>query len=176
MFEVIFREHYNRLCRYASGILNDKDDAEEVVQQMFLSIWEKRQEIDIKVSVKSYLFRAVHNRCLNLIQQIKVRQNYAEGKQSEGIPIAHSPAQVLQGSELEKEIKRALDVLPEQCKKIFELSRFAELKYSEIASQLEISVKTVENQMGKALRILRAELKDYLPIIALLFSWMNLMN
>ena len=170
VFETLFRSYYQSLCRYANGLLNDSDEAEEVVQQMFVTIWEKRSSIEIKISFKSYLYRAVHNSCLNHLEKLKVRQMYvAENSGNEEASAEHSERN-LQKNELQTRISAALLKLPEQCRKVFLLSRQDEMKYSEIADHLGISIKTVENQMGKALRIMREELKEYLPIIILIIS------
>ena len=170
LFEKLFRSYYQSLCRYANGLLNDTDEAEEVVQQMFVTIWEKRSSIEIKVSFKSYLYRSVHNSCLNHLEKLKVRQMYiGQHTGNEEASSDHSERN-LQKSELQARISEALKKLPEQCRKVFLLSRHDEMKYAEIANHLGISIKTVENQMGKALRIMREELKEYLPIIILISS------
>lgn len=166
-FESLFRAFYPRLVQYAHKILQDRDEAEEMVQQVFITLWEQQQELNIHSSLKSYLYRAVHNRCLNSIEKARVRTLYAQetlANTSEEI----QPLQSLQHNELQKEMARALDKLPEQCRRVFELSRYEGLKYAAIAEVLGISVKTVENQIGKALRILRLELKEYLTILLLI--------
>jgi RNA polymerase sigma-70 factor (ECF subfamily) len=163
-FETVFQEHYAPLCRYARQLLPDPDEAEEEVQAMFLALWEKREGLLITVSLKSYLFRAVHNRCLNRIKHTAVRNEYREHVQYVGETTAESPVQTLLGDELAGRLQTAIQKLPEQCRLVFTLSRFDELRYGEIADKLGISIKTVENQIGKALRILRTELSEYLPI------------
>ncbi|WP_317171577.1 RNA polymerase sigma-70 factor [Spirosoma profusum] len=167
-FEAVFRQHYASLCRYARQLLPDADDAEEEVQAMFLALWEKRNGLIITVSLKSYLFRAVHNRCLNRLKHAAVRNEHREYVEYRGEVMADSPAQALIGDELANQLQRAIQKLPEQCRLAFTLSRFEELTYNEIAERLGISIKTVENQIGKALRILRTELSDYLPVILIM--------
>ncbi|GAB3718323.1 RNA polymerase sigma-70 factor [Spirosoma flavus] len=167
-FEAVFRQYYASLCRYARQLLPDADDAEEEVQAMFLALWEKRNGLIISVSLKSYLFRAVHNRCLNRLKHAAVRNEHREYVEYRGEAIADSPVEELMGDELANQLQRAIQKLPEQCRLAFTLSRFEELKYGEIAERLGISIKTVENQIGKALRILRTELSDYLPIVLLM--------
>ncbi|MVM37325.1 RNA polymerase sigma-70 factor [Spirosoma sp. HMF3257] len=169
-FESVFRQYYAPLCRYARQFLPDSDEAEEEVQAMFLVVWEKRDELYISVSLKSYLYRAVHNRCLNRIKHASVRDEHREHTRYLGEASVESPMQMLLGDELSVLVQRAIQKLPEQCRLAFTLSRFEELKYSEIADQLGISIKTVENQIGKALRILRAELSEYLPIVLVVLS------
>lgn len=167
--ESLFKSLYQRLCNYANTILNDIDESEEVVQQVFVQLWEKRETMEITTSVQSYLFRAVRNTSLNKIKHAKVRQIYAEevtamAQQSE-------PATVTTfHNELQNQIHVAIESLPEQCRLVFKLSRFEELKYAEIAEQLGISIKTVENHMGKALKLMREQLKDYLTVWLLFIS------
>ena len=167
-FEELFRSYYQPLCHSANLLLNDIDEAEETVQQVFINLWEKRAEMQIEISVKSYLYKAVRNTALNKIKFDKVRSRYAEEQEmlaGTSEPATHLSSQ----NELQSLIKDAIESLPEQCRIIFKLSRFEEMKYSEIASHLGLSVKTIENQMGKALRIMREKLKDYLVIFLILF-------
>ncbi len=168
--EMLFHDYYEPLCQYAFSFLNDREDAEEVVQNSFVRIWEKRKEISIQTSAKAYLYRMIRNSCLNEIQHQKVKSQHQEltKMDSSGMEQA-SDAMAIRG-ELEQKIRFAMEKLPEQCRIVFSLSRFEELKYKEIAAQLNISVKTVENQMGKALKIMRQELKEYLPLILLLLE------
>lgn len=166
-FEMLFRTYYKPLCQYAYSFLNDKDEAEEVVQSTFISVWEKRSDIRIETSMKSYLYRSVRNGCLNFIKHIKVRKQFVASENLGGEPAHDGVSQKVISGELEGKILAAMKVLPEQCRLVFQLSRFEELKYQEIATQLNISVKTVENHMGKALKIMRQELKEYLPLLLL---------
>ncbi|AKD55207.1 RNA polymerase sigma-70 factor [Spirosoma radiotolerans] len=166
-FESVFRQYYAPLCRYARQLVADPDEAEEEVQAMFLTVWEKRENLAITVSLKAYLYRAVHNRCLNRIKHVSVRNEHQEHTRYLGETLVESPMQTLLGDELSDRLHRAVQKLPEQCRLAFTLSRFEELTYGEIAGQLGISIKTVENQIGKALRILRVELSEYLPALIL---------
>ncbi|MBO0935362.1 RNA polymerase sigma-70 factor [Fibrella sp. HMF5335] len=168
VFEGIFRQHYAPLCRYALPILHDTDEAEEVVQTVFLAIWECRETLLITSSLKAYLYRAVHNRCLNRLDQQKTQAAHRERAATELYADVPSPTQGIIADELNTRLQHAIGQLPEQCRRAFELSRFDELSYKEIADQLGIALKTVENQIGKALRILRTELSDYLPLLCLL--------
>lgn len=165
VFEALFRFYYQRLCNYANTLLKDADESEEAVQQFFARLWEKRESFDVKLSVKSYLYKSVHNACLNKIKQNQMKQAHLE-HESKLEPVSKSSTeQALVIKELEKQIALAIESLPEQCRLIFKLSRFEELKYAEIAGQLNLSVKTVENQMGKALRVMREKLSAYLPTL-----------
>lgn len=170
-FEQAFRAYYQPLCSYAMPLLKDKDEAEEVVQNVFFNIWSKRAELQVSTSFKSYLYRAVQNDCLNKLKHGKVRRMYADDYKKTNDHSGNDVLKTLQGKELNRRIHEALDALPEQCGHVFRLSRFEQLKYAEIAAQLGISVKTVENHMGKALKLMRERLKDYLP--ALLWLMMN---
>jgi RNA polymerase sigma-70 factor, ECF subfamily len=174
VFETLFRDYYERLCNYANTFLNDIDEAEELVQNTFVSFWEKREAIEIHTSVKSYLYKIVHNNCLNRIKHEKVKQDYGNDYRYVAPDGFDNATQQLIGKELEQEINRAIETLPPQCRQVFKLSRFENLTYAEIAEQLDVSVKTIENHMVKALKIMREELKDYLPtLIWILWFKMN---
>lgn len=167
-FDTLFRKYYEPLCHYACSLTDgDLDEAEDLVQQTFVKLWEQRTAIQVQWSVKAYLYKMVHNRCLNRLRDARTREKYKvyNAEQLEQSH-QHEPGAA---SELKERIQVALTTLPPECRRIFELSRFEELKYREIADQLGISIKTVETQMGKALRLMRTELADYLvTLIALL--------
>jgi RNA polymerase sigma-70 factor (ECF subfamily) len=171
-FEMIFKTYYQPLCNYAYSFVQDRDEAEEIVQSTFLSVWEKREDLAIHTSVKPYLYAMVRNAALNVIKHEKVKQQHAAVEVAVAEKSTESVTRTVMAAELEDRIYKALNKLPEQCRLVFKLSRFEELKYAEIADQLNISVKTVENQMGKALRIMREQLKDYLPLLIVLLSRM----
>lgn len=162
MFEKVFRHYYNMLCAYASGIIEDYDEAEDIVQQTMVKIWEKRSDIEISNSLKSYLYRSVHNAALNRKKHSNVRKLYADDYKSRNNVVSEATSIKVIQSELEKAIADSINKLPEQCRLVFKLSRFEDLKYSEIAEHLGISIKTVENQISKALRMLRSDLHDYI--------------
>jgi len=170
VFEMIFRNYYQPLCNYAYTFLQDKEDAEEIVQSTFLLVWEKRDALAIRTSVKPYLYAMVRNACLNVLKHQKVKQRFAGEEIAMADRSRDDVSQHVASNELELRIKVAMNELPEQCRMVFKLSRFEELKYAEIAEQLNISVKTVENHMGKALKIMREQLKDYLPLILVLLN------
>jgi RNA polymerase sigma-70 factor (ECF subfamily) len=167
-FEMMFKSWYSPLCSYASSFVKDKDEAEEIVQSAFISVWEKRTELQIESSLKSYMYRSVRNSSLNRIKHQKIRQQHAAEVKGTLSPQSEPASGKYFAEELEHKIANALEKLPTQCRVVFELSRFGELRYAEIAEKLGISIKTVENQMGKALRIMREELVEYLPLILLL--------
>lgn len=173
-FEKLFRTHYSYLCAFANKFLKDQDAAEEIVQEVFVNLWKKRNELSINTSLKSYLFTAVRNSSLNLIKHINIRENY---KAHNKLEIEHQENYLgdsILANELEERIHTSINMLPTERKKIFILSRYEGLKYREIAEKLNISVKTVENQMGKAMKALRESLKDYLTVtILILLEIMN---
>jgi RNA polymerase sigma-70 factor (ECF subfamily) len=173
IFERTFKTHFKALHAYACTILRSEAMAEEAVQNVFYKLWEKKDQVNIKESVSAYLYRAVYHECLNYMKHSKVRAAY------QSHVIYHNSelekANERTGTkELEARIQTALKELPEQCRTIFQMSRFEELKYREIADELGLSVKTVENQMGKALRVLREKLADLLPLI--IIALLNLLN
>ncbi len=158
VFKQVFMSHYESLCRYAYTILKNAEEAEDVVQSMFVKIWEKREGLEVKHTIRSYLFKAVYHQCLNNLEHRTVKMKHQ-------VQIAHETHAETQlpetfQHELEENIIAAINSLPDQCRIIFMMSRFDELRYAEIASHLNISVNTVENQISKALKILRAKLKD----------------
>lgn len=165
-FELLFRKYYMRLCGFANKFLNDPEESREIVQEVFMKIWEGREDIDPEDSLKSYLFKIAQNLSLNRLRKKKVESKYVEIYKL--VYIDHSEFssyESLLARELEDNITTAINTIPPKCKRVFELSRMEGLKYDEIAKTLNISVKTVEAQMSKALRILRLELKDYLEIL-----------
>ena len=166
-FEQMFKTHFKRLHAYAFTILRDEIQAEEMVQQVFFKLWERNENLSLIGSVSSYLYRAVHNESLNYIKHQKVRSNHQLNVAYSMKNEVEHPAKKIMAGELEKKIHSALNELPEQCRTIFQMSRFDEMKYREIADKLGISIKTVESQMSKALRLLRVKLVDFLIFILL---------
>lgn len=168
-FEVLFKAHYSVLCAYANGFLRDQDASEEVVQEVMFRIWTSRETLIIDSSLKSYLFRAVRNRCMNVIKHLHVRDEYRSFRETQTAVNQRSQEDEMIYSELEEKIRKAIDNLPIERRKVFILSRYDGLTYGEIAKELNISLKTVENQIGKALKTLREELHDYLPWLLFFF-------
>lgn len=160
-FEWLFETYYTPLVRYAFTMLKDEFAAEDITQSVFVSIWESKNRLHIHTSAKALLYKSVYFRCINHINRKKTEKKVMDGiGESE-----YHHSDDLEYQELDEKIRSAIDLLPKECKKIFLLSRLEDLKYKEIAERLDLSVKTIENQMGKALRILRNELKDYLILI-----------
>ena len=159
-FESLFRSSYVSLVRYAKSIVKDHDTGEEIVQELFFRLWQDREKIKIESSLNGYLFRAVHNRCLHLIEHNKVVEKHAQDLAYKQTGKEENPSEIIQYKELQAKIARIIERLPERCGKIFCMNRFDGLKYAEIAEKLSVSVKTVEADMGKALREFRKELTE----------------
>ena len=169
-FEELFHSLYAHLCNFAFGFLKEQPAAEEIVQDTFFKLWEKREELNIQSSIKSYLFSAVRNQCLNQLKHLEIRDTYKAHNEAN---IQHEEQQEFDSAvknELEERIEIAISSLPLERQKIFKLSRFEGKKYKEISEELNISVKTVEGQMSKALKYMREVLKDYLPTIIALWN------
>lgn len=155
-FEEMFNLHYTMLCNVANNIVRDRDAAEDIVQELFASVWRKRDELDLSLNFKGYLLRSVSNASLNYLESNKRKTsltlNDARSEES---------GETLSSLELKKQVRKALDTLPPRCRTIFVLSRIYDMKYREIAEHLDISIKTVENQMGIALEKMRDQLRPY---------------
>ena len=164
-FEELFRTHYSNLCAYANKYVEDIDASEELVQEVFFKLWNKREDIEITSSMQSYLYRAVRNSSLNLIKHIKIREEYKEHNEREMTYSESNFDDDVVATELEEKIRNTIDELPKERKKIFIMSRYDGYKYREIAEKLGISIKTVENQMGKAIKYMRENLSDYITVI-----------
>jgi RNA polymerase sigma-70 factor, ECF subfamily len=170
-FGLLFRKYYPMLCLFSRRFTNDLQTAREVVQDLFILLWEQQNDIKIKTSFKSYILRAVK---YNSIRRV-------ENERRRGIRIDHIPENMEDGAfydhleyaELQMIILEAIASLPDQCKKVFTLHRFHQLKYSEIALTLDISVKTVETHISKALRLIQNYLdKKFLIILVILFFFL----
>jgi RNA polymerase sigma-70 factor, ECF subfamily len=170
-FEQVFKTHFKNLHAYACTIVKDSPAAEGIVQNVFLKLWDRGENLNISSSVTAYLYRAVYNESCNHIKHQKVKQSYSQhAARSMSTATNETASKKVLLAELEQKIKTALSELPEQCRTVFQMSRFEELKYQEIADKLGISIKTVEAHMGKALKLLRLKLVDYLHLITLFFN------
>ena len=169
-YEMLFTQWYAPLCDYAFSMLNNAVEAEDIVQKMFCGLWDKRSQIEIHTSIKSYLYRIVHNESLNRIKQQKIREEHHQYLAYTLNGTIEDTFNSLIYNELEQKIKAAIDNLPPRCREVFILSRYHYLSYTEIAEKLNIANHTVEKQITNALRILRIELQDYLIIIIILVT------
>lgn len=162
-FDALFTAWYSKLQAYAFSVLQNEVHAEEVVQTVFCRIWEKRRQWQVHTSMKAYLYGCVYHQCMDGLRRDKQVQKYQRHvlQSSTGGQVAPASGKA-ELKELEAKLQYALSQLPDQCRAIFQLSRFGGLKYREIAEQLGVSVKTVEAQVSKALKHLRDQLTDFL--------------
>lgn len=170
-FEQVFKAHFRALHSYAYTIVREESNAEEIVQQVFYKLWEKREGLNINQSLKAYLYQSVYNASMNYLKHLKVKREHQSYTLATSGEEELSSSKKLIVKELEAKIVEALKQLPEQCRTIFQMSRFENLKYREIAGELGLSIKTVENQMGKALKIMRTHLAEYLPVFIMIVSF-----
>jgi RNA polymerase sigma-70 factor (ECF subfamily) len=160
-FEVMFKTFYPELCNYAYQFAQDKETAEEIVQDLFYKLWEKKESIMIRSSIRSYLYRSVYNNAMMLIREKNIRKTTNTLPEDSQMYPGHMPDEQLETLELNRVVESTLSAMPKKVRKIFEMSRFEGLKYKEIADRLLISIKTVEASMGKALKLFRENLKEY---------------
>ncbi|MEA2766474.1 MAG: hypothetical protein QOK07_2878 [Gemmatimonadaceae bacterium] len=160
-FDAIFRAHYPRLVKMAEWVVGERAAAEEIAQEVMLELWRRRESLQVEQSFGAYLIRSTRNRALNHVrhQKIVARELAASTLQPPESP--GTDAELL-GVELERVAREAVAALPERCREVFELSRVQGMRYVDIASLLEISVKTVEKRMGQALSELRERLSPWL--------------
>lgn len=164
-YELIFRRYYVSLCGFATRFVEQPETSEGIVQDIFLKLWEKRGTLAIDTSLKSYLFRAVYNSCVNHLAHTKIKNRYLSAVRESIAKNEHAGDPVLDSltyKELDNKITEAIETLPADCKRIFKMSRFDGMKYAEIAENLQISVKTVETQISRALQKLRRELREFM--------------
>lgn len=167
-FEQVFKDYFLSLCSFASKYTMDLDDSKDIVHQVFTNLWEKRDSIHFDQPLRSYLYTAVHNRCLNFLRDRKKFVNKELPQTVENLADHINQSDFLEAEELRNEIYAALAALPEGSRKIFKMSRFEGKKYKEIAKELDISVKTVETQMSKALKQMKEKLIKYVQYISML--------
>lgn len=172
-FESIFKKYYIRLCHYVFQYVQNMPDAEEIVQETFLNIWDKRLTLEINVSFKSYLYASAKNRALNSLRNTSRRKGHLSVISSYKTQKV-DPSSELLVNEINDQLFLVLENLPTKCKKIFQMSRMEGLKHKEIAIEMGIKIKTVENQIGIALKYLKENLSDYLRIIVVLISTINM--
>ena len=159
----LFQEHYSLVCQSIHRFIRDHATTEDLAQEVFLRFWEKRHSIQVTSSLPAYLRRMAMNEALGYLRRNKryEEDEFVAENETEAGPSAEEA--YLHG-ELQQNVAAAIQTLPPKCRAVFQLSRYEELTYKEIADQMGISIKTVENQMGKALRILRERLQGYLHL------------
>jgi RNA polymerase sigma-70 factor, ECF subfamily len=175
-FELLFKSYYSRLCRYAHHYVRDKVVVEDLVKDALLKIWENRNKINISTSLAGYLYRSVHNSCVNHATRNHKNANILYESELQDLPVElmhplsnDYPVANLIAQELEEKLSQSIQSLPEQCREIFILSRMDDLSHEEIAKKKNISTNTVKVQIYRALIKLRIDLKEYLPAFIAIF-------
>ncbi len=168
IFNDYFHLHYATLCNYALRFVSNHNDAEDAVQHVFVQLWENRKKLKVEVPLNGFLYKATKNHCLNKIKHLKVRKQHADDVKAKNQLSVAPTYEDVEYLELHQHVAEAVASLPERCRMVFLLSRDEQLSYKEIAEKMKISVKTVETQMGKALKNLRISLSDYLLFIILI--------
>lgn len=164
-FEDIFKSHFKDLVAYAFGILKDQQDAEDIVQEVFFSLWKRKNSLAIESTIESYLFSAVKHGCMNRFRNEKVKTSYKNSIKPEDKLINMTPYNHLINKELESLIASSLADLPSKSLKIFNMNRYDQKKYREIAEEMSISLKTVEAHISRVLKHLRLKLDRYMIIV-----------
>ncbi len=166
-FEYIFKTYFEQLCRYAQEILKDSDQAEDVVESLFVRIWEDRKKINVHTSIRSYLYRSTYNASLNVLRKKRSENKYrdfflhhADFSKTHDYGSSSYPLSGIIENELEEKIDKVIDNLPPQCKKIFLMSRVEDLPHKEIAEKLDISINTVKSQIMNALKKIQVAMKE----------------
>jgi len=177
-FRNIFNDYYKQLCHLSLHYLEDKDESKGVVQDAFVKLWEIRNELNADSNLRNFLFTLVKNDCLNILKRRQILLKHHEKIKWMEMHYQYESLTRIGDDYLEiKELKEKIDLavknLPDHCRAIFEMSRYDELKNREIAEKLGVTQKTVEAHLTKALKILRNELKDYLPMIVIITKILN---
>lgn len=172
-YRTLFDALQPALVRYATEYVIDTDMASNIVQEAFLKLWEKRKQIKVGTVLNAYLYKSVRNNCLNYLRHLKVADKYAGQLNAVSLnyeALKDKSAERLLEAEIMERLQKAVEKMTPQCRNVFVLSRFEGKSYKEIAQELNIAEKTVENQMGKALKVARNELQEFLPITILLYN------
>lgn len=176
-FELVFKSYYPRLCKYAKSMIHDYDASSDIVKDVFIKWWEKSNSITVNTAISAYLYKSVHNSCINYIQRVlKNKVIFYESDLADSSNELISPASYdyqlakLGTQELYTAIEQSINKLPDHCREIFILSRIKQKSHAEISNQLGISPNTVKVQIYRALLKLKKDLKDYLPILIILFA------
>lgn len=164
--EILFRKYYPSLCKSLYRILKDSSLAEDIVQEVFLKVWDKRESLELNEAIQAYLYRSCYHAALNLLK--KQQPLHALPSLTVEVCSDEDTAKTLHFLETEQIILAAIEKLPPQTKRVFSLSRFEELSYKEIAQKLDISLKSVEKHISIALQRLREQLKEHLSTLLLI--------
>lgn len=164
-FETLFKSYYPTLCHYAVKYVKTNEQAEEIVQELFFQLWKNRKHLNIHSSLNAYLYKSTYLNCMDWLRKNKVRNSYQHNKMQNATNVFMDTT--VEEKEIHQIIQDTLTDMPDRVREIFKLSRYKGLKYQEIANQLSISVKTVEANMGRALKLFRTNLKDYAGLFLL---------
>ena len=167
-FEILFRHYYPGLVIYASKFVQDRTEAEEIVQEFFIRLWEKHHTVKSASTLKSYVFQSVKNSSLNYIRDKKVSLPIIEELIHRSSSALIFNPDLYVASELQQKIESAVNNLPVKCREVFLMSRFRNMKNDEIAQELNISKRTVETHISNAIKVLKTELKDFLILLIML--------
>ena len=173
-FEVIYKSHYRRIFHFALQYLHDEEVCSNIIQDVFSSLWDNKEKLTSETNLNAWLFTVTKNKCLKYIRDLKSEQRHLDNLAVQRISLIHDALNSLDTSpmafqEIEKIIQQTLGNLTPQCRRAFEMSRFDEKKYAEIAEEMKIAQKTVETHISNALKLFRIALKDYLPLMIFLF-------
>ena len=159
-FQQAFQQHYEPLCQYAFTLVKEEEACEDIVQEIFLRVWEKKQDLVGTEALRYYLYTATRNNCLTYLDKSKKSPvTRLTGQETAEAP-AHPRERERPAADFDALLSEALNLLPPKCREVFVLSRVSKFTYQQIAETLNISIKTVENQMGKALKILRGFIRE----------------
>lgn len=170
-FSIIFTGYYSDLVQFAGTFISDLDTCEDIVQNAFVDFWENRETLIILSSLKSYLLRMIQNRCIDWLRHMKIREQYNTYADHHLRLMENDTENYILRSELEANLEKALRLLPSEISSAFRMNRQEGLTYHEIAEQQNVSLRTIEVRIGKALALLREQLKDYLITILVLWNW-----
>lgn len=158
--KVLYEQYYNYICSVVYKMIGDSTLAEDLAQEVFVEVWKRRESLDVNLSLRGYLRRVAVNKTLNYIRSQKM--NFEEDDAVLQVPSTENSTQkILEAQDLQKVINDSINSLPDKCRVVFGLSRFEELSYKEISKELGISIKTVENQISKALKLVRKAVLEY---------------
>lgn len=168
-FHTLFKKYFSVLTLFAYKILKDEDAARDVVQSVFTKVYEQRQTLEIRVSIKSFLYQSVRNRALNELKSQQIKKRHHDNIFVHSSELGDDGDSFMEEAELEMKVVQAISNLPGQCRRIFEMSRMEGMSNAEIAEDLNLSKRTVETQISKALKNLRLQLQEYFPFLLFVF-------
>ncbi len=170
-YKSLFQTYYTPLTYFANKYVKNIEVAKELVQELFVKLFEKRYALAIDTSFKSYLYKSIYNSCINYLNQISIRENHHHKIKDQKNDLIEFSEDEIYRIELEQRIYNEIEKLPAQCKRIFKMNRFEGLSNGDIAEQLNLSKRTVETQISKALKILRKKLSNHITWVMIIISY-----